>query len=138
MIKNYIFLAILFNVLTSCHPDKYYSFFTIKNNSASGICYSYSNSYPDTSIPNNKYLPTPIIAPSNVIQSGESYTVVKAATLGDYFKSVPSGTMEIFIFDAQVVQTIPWDTVVTKYMVLKRYDLSLDSIKKMNGVINYP
>lgn len=139
MPHRYIFISVLFFSLASCRPDTFYTFFKIKNNGAGGICYRYSNLYPDTTIPRGSYLPGgTIAAPSDIIPSGQSYSVIKAAPLDSYFKSVLSDTMEIFIFDANIVQTTPWDTVLAKYLILKRYDLTLDSIKKMHGIITYP
>ena len=132
MIKAYLFSSTVFCMLMSCHPDKYYTWFTINNNSSKGICYAYSNKYPD-------YLPSGAAgAPSIVIQPGTGYSLVQAGSLDSYFTSVRSDTLELFIFDARVVQTVPWDSVLAKYLILKRYDLTLDSIRKMKNVINYP
>ncbi len=45
----------------------------------------------------------------------------------------------VFVFDAQVLETTPpWDTVKAKYLVLKRYDLSLQDLESMNWTITYP
>jgi hypothetical protein len=51
---------------------------------------------------------------------------------------MPPDTPEIFIYDAKLVQTTPWDSVVGKYLVLKRYDFSLQDLEKMNGIVTYP
>ena len=45
MLKVLIYLVFLSLLFISCHPDRFYAFFTIKNNSNKGICYVYSNSY---------------------------------------------------------------------------------------------
>ena len=139
MLKTYLIIAILSCLFGSCHPDMFYSWVTLKNNSTKGICYAYSNSFPDTSIPIGNYIPkgTPG-PPSGVIQPGESYSLVKSGSLESYFTSAPSGTLELFIFDANTVQTIAWDTVLSKYLILKRYDLTLDSINKTGRIIDYP
>jgi hypothetical protein len=49
-----------------------------------------------------------------------------------------SDTLMIFMYDAQVLETTPWDTVKANYLVLKRYDLSLDDLIRMNWTITYP
>jgi len=139
MTKKYLFLLVIYCALISCHPDRFFGWFSIKNNSSKGICYSYSNLYPDTSIPKGNYVPSGSPGPPSItIQPGESYSLLKAASLDSYFNSVTSGTMELFIFDSHTVETVSWDSVRTNYLILKRYDLTLDSIKKMNGVINFP
>jgi len=32
------------------------------------------------------------------------------------------GTLMVFVFDAAVIETVPWSTVVHDYLVLKRYE----------------
>ena len=44
----------------------------------------------------------------------------------------------IYIFDAGVLESTPWSTVVNDYMVLKRFDLSLQNLQKMDWTITYP
>ena len=43
-----------------------------------------------------------------------------------------------FIYDACILETTPWDTIKAKYIVLKRYDLSLQDLQQMNWTITYP
>jgi len=44
----------------------------------------------------------------------------------------------VFVFDAEVLETTPWDTVKSNYLVLKRYDLSLEDLQDMDWKIIYP
>jgi hypothetical protein len=75
--------------------------------------------------------------PSQIIAPGQTFTILKGSVpLDSYFASyVPSDTMEVFIYDVNTVKNTPWDSVVARYLVLKRYDLTIDGIKKMNGVL---
>ena len=59
-------------------------------------------------------------------------------TIFKYGVQIPSDTLMIYIFDAEVLESVDWSVVVHNYMVLKRYDLSLDDLKKMNWTITYP
>ncbi len=43
-----------------------------------------------------------------------------------------------FIYDAQTLETTPWDTVVKKYMILKRHDLTKKDLDSMGWKITYP
>jgi hypothetical protein len=43
-----------------------------------------------------------------------------------------------FFLDKEVVDTVPWDTIRSKYLILKRYDVSFDDMEKMNWTITYP
>ncbi len=47
-------------------------------------------------------------------------------------------TLMVFVFDAQVLETTPWDTVKANYLVLKRYDLSLQDLESVKWEITYP
>jgi hypothetical protein len=52
---------------------------------------------------------------------------------------IPGKKLQVFVFS--VVKTTPqwnWDSVITKYQVLKRYELTADELKAMNNIINYP
>ncbi len=59
-------------------------------------------------------------------------------TVFSYGVQIPSDTLMIFIFDAEVLETEEWSNVVHSYKVLKRYDLSLADLKRMNWTIIYP
>jgi hypothetical protein len=47
-------------------------------------------------------------------------------------------TLTVFVFDAQVVESTPWDTVKARDLVLKRYNLSLDDLNKLQWLLTYP
>jgi len=44
----------------------------------------------------------------------------------------------VFVFDANIVENTPWDTIRKNYLILKRYDLSYDDIVSLNWIITYP
>ena len=56
----------------------------------------------------------------------------------EYGVQIPSDTLMIYVFDAEVIETVPWSTVAHDYMVLKRYDFSLLDLQKMNWTVTYP
>ena len=49
-----------------------------------------------------------------------------------------SGTLNVYVFDASVVENTSWEVVARDYLVLKRYDLSLDDLKRLDWKIEYP
>ncbi|WP_372934900.1 hypothetical protein [Mariniphaga sediminis] len=55
-----------------------------------------------------------------------------------YVDIIPSDTLMIYIFDADTIENVDWADVVHYYMVLKRYDLSLDDLKRDDWTISYP
>src|SRR5882757_6763707 len=134
--KTYLVLSGFLLYMHSCGMDRYPQWFRIQNNSGKNIYFTYSNKYPDTAVDNSVYLPPGSTrTPSVVINAGQSYMVASSITLDKYFAATPSDTLQLFIYDADVVKNTPWTTVVSKYLVLKRYSLTLDSIKKLNGTI---
>jgi hypothetical protein len=44
----------------------------------------------------------------------------------------------IFIFDAQIIETVPWETVKQSHMLLKRYDFTKEQLDSAKWIINYP
>jgi len=121
------FLFLLLSVIcisSTCSKSRYSTAFFIKNNSSKTILYSWSDKYPDTSI-------TDILngVPIDPLQ-----------TRGPFYYTVSpiAGIVEIFLFNSITVDSIPWDTIKKNYMVLKRYDLTIDSINQMNRIVTYP
>ncbi len=51
---------------------------------------------------------------------------------------IPSDTLMVYVFDAMIIESTPWETVKSNYLVLKRYDLSLQDLKNNNWKIIYP
>jgi len=52
--------------------------------------------------------------------------------------SIPSDTLMVYVFDANVLETIPWETVISDNLILKRYDLSLEDLQDSDWTITYP
>lgn len=54
------------------------------------------------------------------------------------FSYLPSDTLSIYIFHTDTLKKYSWDIIKERYMVLKRYDLSLDDLKKLDYTVPYP
>jgi len=50
----------------------------------------------------------------------------------------PKDTLSVFIFHSDTLKKYPWDLVRACYKILKRYDLSLYDLKKLDWTITYP
>ncbi|HUZ57580.1 MAG TPA: hypothetical protein VMU83_02250 [Hanamia sp.] len=121
------FLFLLLSVIcisSTCTKSRVSTAFFIKNNSSKTVNYAWSDKYPDTSLTKILYQ-----IPIDPLQ-----------TKGPFYYSVSpgSGIVEIFLFDSITVVSNPWDSITEKYMILKRYDLTIDSIDKMNRIVTYP
>lgn len=110
-----------------CHYNVY-----IKNNSDRAIYFLFSTSYPDTFFYDNP------IADANYYKLNprqETHDSNNSCVEGYYYNTQK---LIYFIFDAQTLETVPWDTVVKKYMILKRYELTLHDLDSLNWTITYP
>lgn len=47
-------------------------------------------------------------------------------------------TLSIYIFSRPSYKNTPWEILRSNYMVLKRYDLSIADLKKLNYKVPYP
>ena len=124
--KTCFFVAICLCFFASCSKPLYYAL-TINNNSQKNLWFSYSTKYPDTTIAmgytNASVLP------------GQKLTTLTSIP---YDPSHPyTGIVEIFLFDSDAIRGLPWDSVVSKNLILKRYDVNLDSTQHSGGIF-YP
>ena len=113
---------------------------TFKNATADTLYVVSSSQYPDTSTFSG--IPNPVLDPNfTKVLPNESNTQVlwRRDCIELAFKDlIPSDTMMIYVFDAKVLEGNTWETVKSNYLVLKRYDLSLDDLNRMNWTITYP
>jgi hypothetical protein len=113
----------------------------INNNSNKTLVYDFAYNYPDTSLIGNFYNASrdTIISPTHIIQP---YSFNQTYTRGrweeKFVNQIPSGKLEVFLFDLNVLRSSPWDTIAKNNLIVKRYDLTLDSLIKLNWVISYP
>lgn len=128
------FGIILISATCSNNNDKdCHNTITIVNNSDKTLFFYMSHEYPDTAIIN--YNPSDA-GSYYKIEKNSSHKHIKRDCFEYDFKINPK--LMYFIFDAQVLETVPWDTVKANYLVLKRYDLTLQDLNDMNWSITYP
>jgi hypothetical protein len=130
--------VILLFTMTSCPTKWGYEDYRlkIKNNSSINLYYCEDFFYPDTLI---KYSDISKVPSTYKIGVGKEQIINAHSSWENMFKQViHSDTLMIFIFDATTIESTPWDTVKSKYMILKRYDLSYDDLVRMNWTITYP
>ena len=129
----YLLLSCLLIVNSSCHKDDELNL-RVNNVSDNAIYVSWTRDNSDASL-NHIVNPTYY----SQIKKVEAHSVQEdyyGAPSEAFFKYID--TLTVFVFDAQVVETTPWDTIKAKCLVLKRYDLSLDDLNKLTWIITYP
>ena len=127
---------ILIILLSSCDTNDSYFDNRLKvvNNSQNSIYADFYQSYPDTSLS----LLFHFSSDQHKINPGGRISLGRGGDWETAFKDDINQKLIILIFDGNTIETVPWDTIRKKYLVLKRYDLTLDSLKKLNWVVTYP
>ena len=92
--------------------------------------------YPDTALPQTK----PKFGTGEV-PPGEKSTIKSTGMGGnwsDIINSLPADTLSIYLFAGKTLSTYNWSQIRDRYLILKRYDLSLQDLKIRNFTITYP
>jgi hypothetical protein len=136
---KYLFVSIfVINMVSiSCNrnTENCHDSISIINNSGNAIYFSESFRYPDTLT----LYPNPSLDPGYFkINSNSCKNDITRDCFEDEFTRSTQGIIMFYIYDALTLETTSWDTVKAKYLILKRYDLTLKDIKDMNWSITYP
>lgn len=142
-IKNFTNLSLAATIMLmtccGCRDWGEYSL-CVQNNSSSDVCFSYPTLgiilddgfrfYPDTTIYYEEYV--------LILKQEIRYPGVETNSLENWFSYFPNDTISVFFFDVETIETIPWETICNEYLILQRYDLSIEDLRKLNGHITYP
>lgn len=129
---------LIFILLASCElfMEKWY-FIYVKNNSHRTLFITAGQElykmkpYPDTILPS--------LQPENeIISPNNKNKLISSQKWENVINSLPSDTLSIYIFDADSIEICGWENVAKDYKVLKRYDLSVDDLKKTDWTVTYP
>lgn len=115
-----------------CHHKVY-----MNNHTDKPVYAMYSFNYPDTSIT----FQNPALFPNNYkIDEYGRKAIYSERTCIEYMiqHDNPAEVFTVFVFDAEVLETTPWEQVKQNYMVLKRYDYSLDELRNTDFSIDFP
>lgn len=113
---------------------------TFINNTDKTICWKIGKSYPDTSLnmETTKWIGTSRYT-EQAVNPHSKGSFIEGDNKEAWFSSnFVKDTIMIFIFDKYVLIDLPWEKVKNEYLVLKRYDLSLADLQRMNWTLTYP
>lgn len=119
----------------NCHR-----YITIANNSDYELDMSFSGEYPDslsstgfgTRYPSYNLPIPPYTTGRYEILGAGSCLETRIGYINEY------GIFMFFLFDSQVLKTMPWDTIVKYRMYLKKYDMTVADLNNSNWTITYP
>ena len=133
LISSFVWFSFL---SSQCEMDKSYTIDLI-NKSGHKIGYyfalggQYGTFYPDSLPITNNYI---VYDMNKEIASGAH----SGLSWDRVFSQLPKDTMSIFIFHTDTLNKYTWEEVRDRYMILSRYDLSLQDIVNLNHTIPYP
>jgi len=115
--------------------DKFYDIIVINNSSRDVYVHKADldaeKQYPDTLLPSSNA--TFLKIPANKRGYFDSKTPWE-----ENIKNLPSDTLSVFFIDGSTFENEEWDTIRDNYLILERYDFSIEDLKKSNFTITYP
>jgi hypothetical protein len=110
---------------------------TFVNNSDLNLMILLQYNYPDTTLLDKKWISAAYttwgISPQSEEKLWNSINWEK-----DIQQNNSSNMLMIFVIASDTIQTYSWEEIQKNYLVLIRYDLSLQDLESMNWTINYP
>jgi hypothetical protein len=130
-----LLLLSCFLLSSTCSKRKECPQLVMDNRTDNKIYYHYSYDYPDTSINfQGRRIEGPWFT-AEAQQKTKTYQNAEGTCLEEFFSNYSIQKLSVFVFDAAVVDTTPWEKIRQDYKVLKRLDLSLDDLSNNNYVI---
>ena len=148
MKKSLLFILLSFTFMSNtCKNENVncHNTITFHNRWGKTVYISISDIYPDTVHFTYSY-PSPVKNPQfhKVISNSINRTGLRILS-GDCYEelfhskiSFPNDTLIVNIFDEEVLESNAWEDIGNNYMVLQRYDLSLQDLQQLNWQISYP
>jgi hypothetical protein len=129
--KSFMIGLVLFLLLLSstCNDKDLNRDLTVKNNYSDSICTILTEIYPDTTIDCR--------VAGIGIGDHQEYKLTLRNGWQNEFNRI-GGVLQVFIIDKCIWRTEPCDTIKKYNKILKRYQLTLDDVEKMNWTITYP
>ncbi len=136
MLLLYCSIAVL-TIFSTCRKNRpnCHTTFLIKNNSDSDIYFIWDG---DTAVNRLNYPPG--LAPGTYKCKSNSKIIcaLHNSCFESHLNSSSLHLLSIFIFDAKVIETIPWDTIKKNFLILRKYSLTKAQLDSANWIINYP
>ena len=126
---GFLFIPIFF---TSCEKVvESWAAIRVRNNSSQTIDVYAAYILPDTNLPTLKPKLFKIQQNSNCLIYDNDVNDKK-------FEKFKSNKLTFIILKSDITNNVPWDSIRTKYLILKRYETNEQDLKNMGGDLNYP
>ncbi len=138
-ITRYFIITSVLLVIIGCpyEIDPIDSELTIINNSDSEIVYYFQlKTINDTSLATISFPLIPENTESVIIQPQDN--VVLREGFKRILKADSSKVLMIYLFSRDTIKQVSWERIRDEYLVLRRYDLTLEDLEALNWTIEYP
>ena len=133
--KTYLYTIIIL-LITSCIKLPGDRRLTFKNNSNKDVYLTIGENYPDSSI--SIYNAGLDPASSKFVAKEERGYALVSNNWESIFNNSSQQKVYFFVIDASIIESVRWDTIKAKYLILKRYELTIDSLKNKDWQLTYP
>ena len=137
----FVFFIWLLFVTTQCNRDDCHRTITFVNNSSmelyirlAGTSHHYSNL---DSSQFYKMFQNPYNNPYQCKVESREVNKSHLFTRDCLESWIPEGRVIVYVFDAEVLKSFPWDTIGKYYMVLKTYRPTIEEMESSNWTITY-
>lgn len=134
----YLVCGCVFGCNSEVESENCHKIILFRNSSQRDIYILVSSQFPDTLAiqHSSRHLPDPNVQKIYVNTSLKLTPSRDGECWEDRFNSkvkiLPADTLMIYVLDAKLVESMSWDSIVNDYEILKRYDLSLQDLRKNN------
>ncbi len=111
---------------------------TLINNDSKSIGYYFAlggrdgNTYPDT-VP-----PVSVSYVGKELESDKRFIYYFGGGKSELIQSLPNDTLSVYIFSTDTLKRYSWEEVRSGYKVLRRYNLSLSDLNRLDWTLTYP
>ena len=141
--RNLTYLMTIVSVLLillskGCKDTFPQSSITLMNNSDTDVNYYFAFGgeggilYPDTT------LPVTLTPPFPEARKGHSGYYDCNCTEEEIFEFISSDTLSLYIFHPDTLAKYEWQKIIEDYNILRRYDLSLGDLQRLDFEVIYP
>ena len=139
-IVHYLMIVSVVLILSSSGCEDVFpsSSIELKNDSDTDINYYFAFGgeggllYPDT------LLPLTLTPPLPKARKGYSGYTDCHCTEEELIDNLPADTLSIYIFHPDTLMEYTWKEIIEDYNILKRYDVSLEDLQRLNFTVTYP
>ena len=90
----------------------------------------------DTSIATIAFPQTPANTEERIIESNTTFNNV--GPFKSLFRQLPNRELKLYLLSRDTIEQVPWEEIVERSLVLRRYDLTEQDLDSLDWRVEYP